>query len=121
MLKVDWTTLILLSVLISMITEYWIGQSLFAWLETWIAKRSAWWHTFFFCRFCIVGKLSMLCVMFIRPVMFLKIMPYPVWTIVEWGINWLCLNFIALVADRILNRTIREGDIIQGIDKNINV
>lgn len=102
MVKVDFVQLFVFAIMVSMVAEYFVHQHFFLRLESWFQASHRLWYRFFFCRFCFIGKLAMVLAIWIRPVMFVEAAPYPIWTLAEWLINWLVLNFVALALDGII-------------------
>ena len=101
MLKIDWLSAVLVGMIVSMIVEYWKNYLVPKKLENWINK-SNYWKGFFFCWYCLMGKICLVLSFFIQPFMFIKVAPYPVWFTLQIVGNFLCLNFISILCYGVL-------------------
>jgi len=101
----DFLALIIYTICISMITEYIIGQHIFDSFQIKLYKKSKFWHKFFFCRFCFIGKFAMIVCLFSRPII-MNVKGFEI--LLEWFINTLVLNFCCIIMDSILNLSIEQ-------------
>ena len=106
MFKIDISSLMVMSMAVSMFSEYFVHQHFFIKFEKYLMNTNLFWHKFFFCRFCMIGKLSMILAVFNRPVMFLLPVNYWTWTLCEWFINFLVINWLAVFLDGYLIKSL---------------
>lgn len=94
--KVDWITLLFLSSVITVVANLWVFDRRPMKFSAWLHKKSHWWYAFCFCYPCVIFKLSAVAATYVRPVMFLDIAPYPVWTAAELVFNFIAFYFSSI-------------------------
>jgi len=119
MLKCDWQTAVIMGMIMSIAVDYWRNYVAPKRFKSWLERTSDWWYAFFFCWYCLLGKLCLLSGFFIQPFMFIEVAPYPIWRVLQFIGNFFLVGFVAIICHAILSGAIKIISIQEVEDKKV--
>jgi len=94
-LRLDLLALLAAVACLSVLVHLWTDRCPAA-FPAWLNRKSRWWYGFFFCRSCLIFKLSFVAALFVRPLMLVMKAEYPAWSAVEFILNFTVIYFSAI-------------------------